>query len=178
MTVTFDKAAIRTDDGALWLALRVAPESMPEARRFVLGAKERPYMADIKERRKKRSLDANAKAWALLRELSVAVGQADIDLYKGYVRDIGPHKDFTLTPDEAKTFRVAWEQLGTGWPTEQVDYTPDGDRVIIRAYYGSSTYNTKQMSVLLDRIIQDCEAVGIETLSDRERSLLLEEWGK
>ena len=176
MTVTFDKAAIRTEGQEIWLALRLPYEARQEARKFVLGQKDRRYTAEIKEARKKRSLDANAKAWAMLRELSAAVDIPDVEIYRDIVRDVGPCKDFTLTPDEARTFRAAWERLGVGWPTEQLDYTQDGERVVIRAYYGSSTYNTKQMSALIDRIAQDCQAVGIETLSDRERSLLLEDW--
>ena len=82
-----------------------------------------------------------------------------------------------MTEDEAKTFRVAWEKLGTGWPTEQVDYGRDGDRVVVRAYYGSSTYNTKQMSRLIDSIVQDCKDLGIETLPPEKLAAMKEEWG-
>lgn len=143
ISLNFDKTEIRTSDGAVWLALRLPPDSRRQARRFVM--------------------EFNGKLHT-------------VEIYKGIVREIGPYKEFTMTTDEAKTFRVVWERLGIGWPVEQVDYTPDGDRVVLRAYYGSSTYNTKQMSLLIDRVIQDCQAVGIETMSDRERSLLLEDW--
>jgi hypothetical protein len=44
-------------------------------------------------------------------------------------------------------------------------------------YYGSSVYDTKQMSDLIDHLIQDCKALDIDAMSERERSLLLEEWG-
>jgi hypothetical protein len=30
-------------------------------------------------------------------------------------------------------------------------------------YYGSSVYDTKQMSLLLENLIQDCKALGIQT---------------
>lgn len=46
------------------------------------------------------------------------------------------------------------------------------------SYHGSSVYDTKQMSRLIDNLIQDAKAVGLETMSERERSLLLTEWGK
>lgn len=176
ISLNFDKTEIHTSDGAVWLALRLPPDSRQQARRFVMEFNGKLHTAEIKQFRQKRSLDANSKCWAMLRELSAAVGIPDVEIYKGIVREIGPYKEFTMTTDEAKTFRVAWERLGIGWPVEQVDYTPDGDRVVLRAYYGSSTYNTKQMSLLIDRVIQDCRAVGIETMSDRDRSLLLEDW--
>lgn len=92
------------------------------------------------------------------------------------VRKIGPYKDFDLNEDEAKTFRVAWERLGQGWPTEQVDFTPDGERVVIRAYYGSSTYNTKRMSRLIDMIVEDCKELGIETLTPQQLDAMKERW--
>ena len=92
------------------------------------------------------------------------------------MREVGPHKDFTLTQGEAKTFRVAWERLGTGWPTEQVDFDRDGDRVVIRAYYGSSTYNSKQMSRLIDSIVEDAKEIGIETLPPEKLAAMKEEW--
>lgn len=45
-------------------------------------------------------------------------------------------------------------------------------------YYGSSTYNTEQMSRLIDNIVQDCKAVGIETMTPAELAALKDAWGK
>ena len=43
-------------------------------------------------------------------------------------------------------------------------------------YYGSSTFDTKQMSRLIDNIVQDCKAVGIETLTPQQLDALKEGW--
>ncbi len=127
----------------------------------------------IKKWRKKRSNDANSYMWVLLDKLADALHTTKEELYLNYIRQYGVYKDFTLTEDEAKTFKVVWEAFGTGWPTEQVDYSPDGDRVVIRAYYGSSRYDTKRMSRLIDAIVQDCKELGVETMSpDELRSIL------
>lgn len=141
--------------------------------------REKEIDVDLKKHRETRSLNANAYLWQLLTKLSeVLDGETKESLYLDYVRTCGPHKDFELTESEASTFRVAWEKLGTGWPTEQVDYSPDGERVVIRAYYGSSTYNTRQMSRLIDMVVEDCREQGIETMTERDLSLLKEGWGK
>lgn len=66
--------------------------------------------------------------------------------------------------------------LGTGWITEQVDFEADGDHVRVRRYYGSSTYNTRQMSRLIDNLVQDCKAVGVETLTPAELARLKGAW--
>lgn len=175
MRLTFSDAKINLD-GGVWLCLRVN-EPAP-ARSFILSKKPRTYDVQITEHREKRSLDANAYCWTLLDRLADAVQSTKEELYRQKVWEIGPFKDFRLTKDEARTFRVAWERLGTGWPTEQVDYDQDGEHVIIRAYYGSSTYNTKQMSRLIDSIVEDCKAVGIETLPPEKLASMKEEWGR
>lgn len=175
MTLTFTEARIQNDNG-VWLCLKVN-EAAP-ARQFIMKKQNRLYDAEIKQHREKRSLDANNYLWALLNKLADVLHATKEELYIQKIREIGMFKDFRLTEDEAKTFRVAWEKLGTGWPTEQVDYDKDGDRLVIRAYYGSSTYNTKNMSRLLDSVVEDCKEQDIETLSERELSLLKEEWGR
>lgn len=175
MNLTFDDASLDLNGGT-WLCLKVR-EPAP-AKRFVLERSKRLYDLEVKEHREKRSLDANAYAWVLMDKLAAAIGSDKGDIYRKKVREIGPFKDFTLTKDEARTFRVAWEKIGEAWPTEQVDYAPDGERVVIRAYYGSSTYNTKQMSRLIDSIVDDCKAVGVETLTPDKLALLKEGWSR
>ena len=130
----------------------------------------------IKKFRKKRSLDANSYMWVLLDKLAAALRTTKEELYIGYIRQYGMYKDFTLTEDEAKTFKVVWEAFGTGWPTEQTDYAPDGEHVVIRAYYGSSRYDTKRMSRLIDSIVQDCKDLGIETENEEYIDSLLKSW--
>lgn len=175
MTFTFTDARIQTD-GGVWLCLKVNEDA--QARQFVMKKQDRLYDVEIKQHREKRSLEANNYLWALLDKLADVLHTTKEELYLQKVREVGIYKDFHLTEDEYRTFRVAWEGMGTGWPTEQVDYTPDGERLVIRAYYGSSRYNKKQMSRLLDSVVEDCKEQGIETLSARELSLLKEEWGR
>lgn len=174
--VRYTKAAIAVDGDGTWLKLCVLPADTQKARRAVLTQKQCVYTAELKEFRERRSLDANAYFWRLLDELAVALGEAKEPLYLRYVKECGPYRDFCLSPEEAGTFRKAWSMLGVGWPTEQVDYAEDGERLIVRAYYGSSTYNTKQMSRLIDSVVADCKAVGIETLPPDKLAAMKEEW--
>lgn len=171
-----DPAILLAEDGVR-LTLRVAQADVWKARQFVLSAKkDKAFTAELKEFRTKRSLDANAYCWQLMDKLACAIGSTKEELYLRYVKECGPFKDFTMTEDEAKTFRVAWERLGTGWPTEQLDYAPDGERVVVRAYYGSSTYSVKRMSRLIDLVVEDCRNVGIETLTLDKIAMLKEDW--
>lgn len=177
MTLKFTKSKIDQTDEGLRFSVLLDKSDIQLARKFIMEQKQMVYDLEIKEHREKRSLEANRYLWALLGELGVVLGTTKEELYLQKVRDYGIFKDFYLTEDEYKTFKVAWESLGTGWPTEQADYHKDGERLLIRAYYGSSKYNTKQMSRLLDSVVEDCKAQGIETATDAELSLMKEEWG-
>ena len=53
--------------------------------------------------------------------------------------------------------------------------------ILYRVYYvmrGSHTYDTKEMSVLIDGTVQEAKQLGIETLDDIEIKRLVEEWEK
>lgn len=152
----------------------------PRLRRIVDGLDQgKRYVLEIKEHKELRSMTANRYLWVLCEKLAKELCKekqkvTKEDVYIRAVRDVGIFRDFHLAEDEAKSLRAAWSALGTGWPTEQVDYTPDG-KVVIRAYYGSSVYSTKQMARLIDNVVQDCKAVGIETLPPDKLALLIDE---
>ena len=44
-------------------------------------------------------------------------------------------------------------------------------------YYGSSTYNTEQMSRLINLVVEDCKAQGVETMTPDEINRMLSLWG-
>ena len=123
---------------------------------------------EIKKHRKMRSNEANKYCWVLCEKIAQrlsdeGVKHTKLDIYRDAIKEVGVWKDVELDPDAAETLSVAWEALGSGWLTEQTDYSQDGESVIVRFYYGSSRYNSKQMSRLIDNLVQDCQELGIET---------------
>ena len=131
----------------------------------------------------KRSKNANAYLWALCDTLADKLSEDGIPhtkemVYRGAIKARGIYREQGELPiDFAKTSRHAWEMLGTGWITEQVDFEPDGDRVIVRYYYGSSQYTSKQMGRVLDWLLDECRQLGIPTKSQEEIDSLLNSWG-
>lgn len=128
----------------------------------------------VKKLQKKRSLDANAYLWALLGKLAEKLETTSEELYLHYVSHYGIYKDFMLTDEEAKTFSHLWSKQGLGWPVEKLDFATEGDRVIYRAYYGSSVYTVKQMQRLIQAVVDDCKEQGIETISPLQLKIMLE----
>ena len=50
--------------------------------------------------------------------------------------------------------------------------------VQLLCYYGSSTYDTKEFSVLLDGVIEDMKDLGLQPPMTREIQAALAEWEK
>lgn len=130
----------------------------------------------IKKARKKRSLDANAYAWVLMDKLAAAVGRPKMEVYKDAVRDVGGNTEIVpIRNDALETFREVWSANGAGWLTETMPSKLDGYTNVI-IYYGSSKFDTAQMSRLIDNLVQDCKALGIETMPPYKLAALVEEW--
>lgn len=113
-------------------------------------------------KKKKRSKDQNSYFWELLQQLCFEMNLDVIQEYKKRVKELGIFKQWEIDTINVPTFEKLWSDRGIAWFTEKVEEI--GNKAIINAYYGSSSYNSKQMSRLLDNLVQDCKEVGIQTL--------------
>ena len=156
-------------------------EDIGKAMALIKGLKNRQYTLEIKQFRKKRSLDANQKMWALINEMSTKIPLTPEEIYQGYIPDVGNnYRVFPVKPEEINEFAADWCNGHLGRMVE--DMGPCRKRDLIgyhnlRCYRGSSEYDVQTFSRLLNLVEQDCRQLGIETISERERSLLMEEWG-
>lgn len=142
--------------------------------------KEDKLSIEIKKYRKSRSLNANKYFWELLQKVCDFKDIETIEEYKRRVKELGIFRQFKIMTQDVKTFEKVWTDKGIAWFCEiaDTDYIGDTEFKIINAYYGSSSYNTKQMSRLIDNLVQDCKAVGIETKTPAELESLLRSWGR
>lgn len=152
---------------------------------LIPSLKDRQYVIMVKEYHKKRSLDANAYCWVLIDKLAEHMThdlsrgiknetkeRIKEQIYKNAVKDIGGVSDTVCVTNEAvNKICSAWEKHGLGWQTDTFPSKIEGCTNVI-LYYGSSVYDTKQMSRLIDNIVQDCHSVGIETLTPDELEAL------
>jgi hypothetical protein len=139
---------------------------------------DKEYVLTVKEKKAKRSLNANSYFWALCDQLAVKMGIGKTELYRQYIKEIGGNNEILCCQNEGvEKFCKTFSENGLGWITEKVDSKIKGCTNII-VYYGSSTYDTAQMSRLLNLIIQDCKEFGVPTLEDLEMQRLIDEWEK
>lgn len=133
-------------------------------------------MLFVSKYRNKRSVQANNYLWALIGELAAEMHIDDIDLYREYVKKHGLKKTVEFSDDFYKTVSYVWKQKGIGWFSEKVDESDREGYSLYTFYYGSSSYNSRQMSRLIDAVVQDCKAVGIETMPQDELDSLISCW--
>ena len=152
----------------------VLTTSDPEAVRFVIGFEAGDY--SLAKAKKHRSLDANAYAWVLIDKIATVMRLGKEEVYRNAIRDIGGNSEiYCMQARAVETFRRCWDRNGLGWQTETMPSKLPGCVNVI-AYYGSSAYDTKQMSVLIDHLVQDAKALGIETMPPDKLNALLEAW--
>ena len=152
-------------------------EDLGKAMAVVRKHKDRLYDLEVKEHRKKRSLDANAYAWVLINKIADALRITPIEIYRQTIQYISGNSEIIPIKQEAvEQFKQAWSHNGIGWITRDMGKSKIPGYMNLMVYYGSSVYDTKQMSELIDHLVQDCRALDIEIKSDEEIKSLMEAW--
>ena len=171
--ITFRTAKMETGQ----LIIDIPLDQRGAVMRFLRTKKDKLYDFIIKEHREKRSLDANAYAWVLIHKLAKEMRVTPLEVYQQAVLTVGDnYTPMCVREQDKERFIRNWESRGDGWQcVDRGQSSVEGCRTIF-AYYGSSVFDTSQMSRLIDSVIQDCQALGIETLPPDKLALLKEEW--
>ena len=119
---------------------------------------------DITEHKEKRSLNANAYCWTLINKIAGVVGNTKEEVYREYIQNKGIYRVITMNREAVPTFIKIWSERGLGWLCETSETKIEG-LVDVVAYYGTSSYNTKQMASFIDYVVQEAKQLGIETLT-------------
>ena len=124
--------------------------------------------------RNKRSLDANAYCWVILQKIAEVIHQ---DKWNVYLEMLGKYGVFThiiVKPNVVDKVKEEWRTV-----KELGDVSVNGlTGIQLQCYFGSSTYNTKEMSVLIDGIVYEAKELGIETLPPDELERMKIEWNQ
>ena len=154
-----------------WLMLKT---SASDALKWL--AKEfKPREWDIVPHVEKRSRDANALAWAFIGKISNKLQIPPIDVYRRAISEIGGKSDFVrIRADAFKDFERAFTSGHLGRSCEII--SERGGFYDVMIVYGSSDYDTRQMSALIDNILQSCSDLEIPTPEDEKIQSLLDDW--
>lgn len=129
----------------------------------------------IEKHKEKRSLNANAYCWTLIGRIAEVIGNTKEEVYREYIKHKGIYRIITIDEKAAPTFIKVWEERGLGWICETSE-TKIAGLIDVVAYYGTSSYNTKQMAGFIDYIVQEAKELNIETLTPAELQVLKDSW--
>ena len=173
MTTQSDKILWLTDVDGDWLKIRVQnPRAICENLR-----EGKVYDIEIKQHREKRSLDANALCWKMIGKLAKHYDIPADAVYQQFVRMVGTYEIIPIKESAAERWPSIWGANGIGFVCDDMGpcrNTP-GYRNF-RCYYGSHVYDTKEMSRLIDSIMDECKLAGIETMEPDKLKQLIGEW--
>lgn len=142
--------------------------------------KDKPVTVEIKKASKKRSLTANSFCWALCDDIAKAFTppQTKEDIYRAAIKAVGVWWEKEEPIFAIEKARRRWESGGVGWFTEIVDNGRPG-RKILRLYFGTSTYTSDEMRVLIDWLVDQARQMELPIpLSQKQTDELIERWGK
>lgn len=136
--------------------------------------KDKKLSIRIAQYREKRSKDANALLWACIGEISQALRTDKWTIYLQMLKRYGAFTYICVKPEVVESVKAQWrecEEIGA----VEINGKP---AVQLLCYFGSSTYNTKEFSVLLDGVISEMREIGLQTPTSEDMQRSLELWEK
>ena len=141
--------------------------------------KEIPVRIEISKASKHRSLSANNFCWALIDKIAEKTGINQSEVYRTAIREIGGVSDYYGMREEAyEAFCEIWTKGHLGRQVEIIPGSSKPGWINVRAWKGSSDFNSAQMARLIDSLIQEAEAQGIPTIPDKDVERMKKQWGK
>lgn len=126
----------------------------------------------------KRSLNANGYLWALCEEIAKAIHSTKEEVYRRHIQEVGTFEIVPIKNEAVDTWIGRWGKNGMGWLAESIGDSKLDGYVNVICYYGSSSYNSKEMARLIDDVVEQAKELGIDTMTPQELSLLKTEWSK
>ena len=124
-----------------------------------LWNQDREKIFEVKEHKKHRTLSQNAYLWKLVNEMANKLNKTKEEVYLQMLKDYGQSEVISmLSSINPKGYFKYYEPIGTGIVNNK-------EFVHYKLFKGSSEYDTLEMKYLLDGVIQECEQLGIPTLT-------------
>ena len=121
---------------------------------------------EIKEKKKKRSLSQNAYAWELITQIGNILRKSKEEVYLEMLRDYGQNEIVSiLSSINPEGYFKYYEEIGTG-------VVNDKEFTHYKIFKGSSEFDSKEMTIFIDGIINECKELGIETMTPEQISAL------
>lgn len=134
---------------------------------------------EVKDYKPKRSLNANSYCWVLCdniaKELSKdgTITTKEV-VYQDSILQIGTFEPMIWEEKNFEKCKEIWQKQGLGFLVQEV--ARKNKCVKVHCYYGSSTYDSKEMSLLIQSLVELAESLNLETKTKAEIDSLLRCW--
>lgn len=122
----------------------------------------------------KRSKNANALLWECIGQIAKAKRQDKWIVYLDILKHYGISTYVCVKPEAVNSLKKIWREV-----EEIGELEINGKKAMqCLCYYGSSTYDTKEFSDLLECVFVEMESMGLETPTQKELQRSLDEWNR
>jgi hypothetical protein len=131
---------------------------------------DREKLFEIKPYRQKRSLNANAFFWHICNEMANVLRTSKEEVYLEMLKRYGQCEVISVLA-EIDISRICkyYEEIGRA-------RLQGKDFIHYRCFIGSSEYDTREMSILIDGTISEAKELGIETLPSTAIERIKAQW--
>ena len=127
---------------------------------------------EVKEYREKRSLNANAYAWKLIGEIADATRSSKEEVYLEMLKRYGQSELVSVLAHIPISQYIKYcEEAGESRLNGKLFKH-------YRVYKGSSEFDTREMSILIDGIVSEAKDLGIQTETPNQIAEMKSRWGE
>ena len=134
------------------------------------------WECEIRKKVNRRSLDANGYGWKLIDLINERTRKSKLDIYRDVIEMVGVFDTVCILDKAKDTFIENWGKKGIGWIAIDLGASKIKGCSNVQVYYGTSTYDTKQMSRFIDELVFMANELGISTLKPHELEALKNDW--
>lgn len=135
-----------------------------------LWQQDKEKLFEVKEYKEKRSLNANAYVWKLITEIANIIRKSKEEVYLQMLVDYGQREMVSmLSSIDPKGFFKYYQEAGKSILNGK-EFTH------YYIYKGTSEYDTKEMSIFIDGVVQEAIQLNIEVRTPAQLEELKRMW--
>lgn len=167
------EGSLKRETSLMGQKITFVTKDVQEADRFFARAVNKPVTVEFKTIKEKRSLNANGLFWHCVQELASALMTSKDEIYLQLLKRYGKFTYVCVKPSMVEAVKKQWRE------TEVIgEVEINGQKATqLLCYFGSSTYDTKEFSKLLDGTISEMRDLDLEVPGDEQINQLMKEYG-
>lgn len=132
--------------------------------------RDKKYKLNIKLFKNKRSLNANAYCWKLCTEIGNILRLSKEEVYLNMLKNYGQSEIVSVLSTIDVTGYFKYYEVAGKSLLNNKEFTH------YKVFKGSSEYDTREMSILIDGIVQECTNLEIPTITEEQLKKLKGSW--